>query len=515
MSKLGDIWVRLGLRSDDFTKGLDDAVKKTSSLEKAFSKIKVIGSAAMAAIAVATVTAFTKMAIETDKFGDKFKRMTSGLKSGWDNFISSLMSWDWEDFRNRALGANKAGRELYDVEDNLYEASKALEIRRSQLEKENEELRIAANDQTKTLKERNEAAQKYIDNLRPIYAEEEQLAKQHRRAVENNLFATRHIEQNDENRGRLETFLLNGGKIPLGQEWNKDYMAIAEGFSKLDKAAKDKLYDVIITSNNAAGALERDNRRMFSSLNSTASQISSSIKDIASGEEVGTIWDHSIVELLRSDMLVDEVEMALNPVKDIIADSLKAPDAASLAGWDDYQEALEEKGERMVRYLEDFSERVQEINEEFGRAVATGFSDAVGELTDALFHLQETDGGQVVAALLSPLADMATQMGELIMAAGIAEKGLFDSLLHPTPAGATMAIAAGAALIAVGQLAKSGLAALAQGGGAAGATSTYSGGSSSAGNGTIATELTVNVKGTIRGSDIVLSGQRTLNQWSR
>lgn len=510
--KIGDIFATLGLKNDAFIKGVDQAEKKAQGMKASFAKIGSALSGFFVAAGIAVAGALAKAALDTDKFGDRFKRMTSGLKSTWDTFTNSLMNWDWEGFWDRVRGANKAGRELYDVEDSLYEASKALELRRSQLEKENEELRIAANDQTKTLAERNAAAQKYIDNLRPIYAEEERLARQHRVALENNLLATKGVgvAQTDENRGKLETFLLNGAQIPLGQEWDAAYIGIAKGFATMSQAAKDKLYDVIQASNEAAGALERDNRRMFSSLNSTAAQITGTIQDV--GEE--SIWDHSIVELLRADMLVDEVEMALNPVKDIIADAFTAPDA-SLAGWDAYQNALEDKAENMTAYLEDFTERVKELSEEFGKAVATGFSDAVGELTDALFGLQEMDGGQVVAALLTPLADMVTQMGELIMAAGVAELGLLDALMHPTPATAGIAIAAGAALIAVGQLAKSGLAALAQGGGAAGATSTYSGGSSSAGNGTIATELTVNVKGTIKGSDIVLSGQRTLNQWSR
>ena len=163
--KIGDIFATLGLKNDAFIKGVDQAEKKAQGMKASFAKIGSALSGFFVAAGIAVAGALAKAALDTDKFGDRFKRMTSGLKSTWDTFTNSLMNWDWEGFWDRVRGANKAGRELYDVEDNLYEASKALQLRRSQLEKENEELRIAANDQTKTFAERNAAAQKYIDNL--------------------------------------------------------------------------------------------------------------------------------------------------------------------------------------------------------------------------------------------------------------------------------------------------------------------------------------------------------------
>ena len=69
--------------------------------------------------------------------------------------------------------------------------------------------------------------------------------------------------------------------------------------------------------------------------------------------------------------------------------------------------------------------------------------------------------------------------------------------------------------MAIGAAAKSGLQALASNGAHNTSASTYSGSTGRAGAQTIETELTVNVKGTIRGSDIVLSGQRTVNSWGR
>ena len=77
------------------------------------------------------------------------------------------------------------------------------------------------------------------------------------------------------------------------------------------------------------------------------------------------------------------------------------------------------------------------------------------------------------------------------------------------------AMAAGAALIAIGTAAKSGLSALAQNGATSttATTSGYSGGGSWQND--IKTEMTIYVTGKITGNDIELSGQRTVNDWSR
>ena len=75
---------------------------------------------------------------------------------------------------------------------------------------------------------------------------------------------------------------------------------------------------------------------------------------------------------------------------------------------------------------------------------------------------------------------------------------------------------AGGALVAAGAAAKAGLKALAATGGKNTSTAaSYSGSAGSSGTQSIQTELTVYVKGTIRGSDIVLSGQKTVNSWGR
>lgn len=156
-------------------------------------------------------------------------------------------------------------------------------------------------------------------------------------------------------------------------------------------------------------------------------------------------------------------------------------------------------------------ERAKELAQEFGRAVAHGVSDACEELMDQLFGLKQMNMGSVISALLTPLADMAVKEGEILVAEGIgveACKKALESL------NGYAAIAAGAALIAIGSAAKAGLKSLgASAGSATAATATASSGSY--GDVEDRTEITIYVRGKLDGSDIVLSGDKTLNKWNR
>ena len=158
--------------------------------------------------------------------------------------------------------------------------------------------------------------------------------------------------------------------------------------------------------------------------------------------------------------------------------------------------------------------RAKELAAEFTQSVVGGFTDGIQELFDQMAGLEDFNPGRIISVLLTPLADMAIHEGEILMASGLGIETLKDALGSLQGIGL---VAAGASLIAIGAAAKSGLSALAQTGGRSTSTSTASASSGSSGVSTqdFNTELTVYVKGTIRGSDIVLSGQKTMNNWGR
>lgn len=193
-----------------------------------------------------------------------------------------------------------------------------------------------------------------------------------------------------------------------------------------------------------------------------------------------------------------------------------------------YEKELADVSEMLAANQDDINakltghlEHLGKVSEETARAITENLVSAIEDgLVGAFEGLANviggvTDGGmeQVVKALLEPLADMAIKAGTLIMLSGEAIQALKDSFVSFFGGGA---IIAGAALVAVGIAAKAGLAAIGnQGAGASGVTSYGGGTGMGTGAGTLSAELTVNVQGVVKGSDIILSGQNTLNEWNR
>lgn len=157
--------------------------------------------------------------------------------------------------------------------------------------------------------------------------------------------------------------------------------------------------------------------------------------------------------------------------------------------------------------------RFQELASGWRDAAIEGFVAGSEAMMNQLAGLEEYNPGAIMQALLEPLADMAIKQGEILIAQGIgveACKKALESL------NGMAAIAAGAALISIGAAAKAGLASLASSGGGTSAANTYQGSAvQSTQTQTIESELTVYVEGRISGSDIVLSGQRTVNSYNR
>ena len=201
---------------------------------------------------------------------------------------------------------------------------------------------------------------------------------------------------------------------------------------------------------------------------------------------------------------------------DIVTESKKQlQDAGHIEfdwGIDANMESIDEDLAAETDLIVENMERAIAAMEEFKEAVAVGFSNACQEMMDQLMGVESFNMGAVIKALLEPLADLAIKEGEILLATGTgveACKKALESL------NGYAAIAAGAALIAIGTAAKAGLSALAKGGSANTTSSTYSGGASSADAQGIETELTIHVEGHISGSDIVLAGQKTINNWNR
>lgn len=145
-----------------------------------------------------------------------------------------------------------------------------------------------------------------------------------------------------------------------------------------------------------------------------------------------------------------ETPTALASITPVATKKGVAGQMEGIAGWKMPELTSEQK--QYYEFLQGMVDATERANEAISDALVNGISNSIQYLADALWGLEEFDGSRVFAALLTPLAEACVQMGELIMAQGLASKAFQESLSNPYAA-----IAAGAALIAVGALVKAGL----------------------------------------------------------
>lgn len=534
MGKIGDLWVRLGLKKQDFDKGIDSAERRLGGFGKAFGTLKTVALGAFAAIAAAAVSAFKSIILESNKFGDQWRATVSGMKNAWNAFTNSLLNWDWDGFWDRVRGAYSSGKALAGATDALTEQMNSLKMRRADMEQENARLRIEMQDQNKSYEERAAAAKKYLKNVGPLYEEEAEMRRKYLKDTEGAWLSAAGLERNSVTFMALEEFIKGGAKLTAEMANDPNMVKIANMYESMGDAVNNQLADAYVNAKNAAGAFESENRRVFNSLNMATSQIGGGgsggnsdrdrARDVQKDAEDSLKAEETLLaeHYETNKRLLEKYHMDTSALDQKYENDRLALIIEGLGIQEDELEEIVDEpiefGEIDTSRLEKFFDeseagvaRAKALKDEFIDSVVGGFSDGVQELTDQLFGLNEINPGAILQALLSPLADMAVRQGEILMAQGLGVEAVKESLASLNGAAA---ITAGAALIAIGAAAKSGLAALAKGG--SGTTvQNYSGAGASGTGEVIRSELVVRVEGTLKGSDIVLSGTNTQNSWNR
>ena len=581
MSKIGDLFVRLGLKKDEFSKGIQDSKRELSSLGSGFSSIASKGKIAFAAVTAAivgVVSAVKDLAKQNQTLGDEVRKTGAGFSAMFDTLKTSVASMDFSHLLSNLREANQLARDLYDAQDALGEIGTGYNMALARQLKHINELKIALRDQTLSDDERISKG----EELLRIYRE---LEKNPTRGYENvkdktlDYYMQRMgVNMNDRTdeelaamrkkfAGFFEWLGTKEGEIynnaakqvaksgGLDDYLGKTYMANAakygrEEYARLAVAYNDKIGDkdrlaieqAVVAYYQQEAKYSGETLRIQTQINSIKAQQASggsngggADADLARAEKIYKRAQDSgkarltllaeqyenekaLLEKYQLDTegLWEEYSRNVQAILDKAFEEITLkPEIKIEVEPDDID--LSDVDEEIQRFIENFQaevEQVQAIVDEFANAVVVGFSDACQEMMDQLFGLQDFNPGQVVKAMLTPLADMAIKAGEIIMAEGIATEAANSALKSFGETG-WAAVAAGAALVAAGAAAKSGLAALAQTGGKNTSASTYSGSSGSTGTQQFQTEMTVYVKGTIRGSDIVLSGQKTVQNWGR
>jgi hypothetical protein len=550
MGKISDIWVRLGLKKDGFDKGMDDAAKKAEGFGSSLSKIKAGAVAVWAAIG-ASVVAFGKKMIETtNAVGDKWASFTAQAKAGWDTFVQSLSAMNWDNFIGRFREAIGAAKELQSALDAEFEISNSIKLQKAAMADELAELEVLARDATKSYEERASAAQKYLDKVKPLYEQELALAKKLENAQLGKWIAGSGLKDSEQLRKDLRQFLIDYGKdetlagalgrmLELREQYNmalsvqaskfregdarwtspviEEYRALrdivknygknagygtdiyklAEVYEKMRGDADTvPLVDAMIAAGNAAAAFDRETKRMQSALNTSLAQMGAS-----TGAAVG-----SVAEVTRMEL---GPQLTAGPA---ISAGASTFDNTGLAGVDEWMAEHQARGDEFLAWYENMVAQTDALNMMLEDSIVSAMHNGLQALADMMMGLEDADMKNVLAAFIAPLGDTMKQMGAMIMAEGLAMEAFKKSFKNPYAA-----IAAGAALMAIGSVVSAGLQRLTANPMGGGSGASY-GGAGSYGSSELANyenTLTIEVTGKISGSDIVISGNKTNNKWNR
>ena len=660
MGKISDIWVRLGLKKEGFDKGMDNASKKAQGFGGTLNKMKAGAVAVWAAIGASVVAFGQKMIQTTNAVGDKWALFTAQAKAGWNTFVQSLSAMNWDNFIGRFRESVNAARELQNALDAEFEISNSIKLQKAAMAEELNALEVLARNSSKPYEERAKAAQKYLDMVRPLYEQERALADKLLDAQQGAWLGGTGLQDTKQTRDDLTKFLVDYGKVNNGladaigrmrelQEQydmalsvrmktgdytspNKvidEYRALRDSVKEFEKiggyqtdiyklaqayetlrgdADTQPLVDALIRAGNAAGAFDRETKRMQSSLNASLSQIGNDLDGVKvpaiadvleeAARQMNEVTDSDIadavkhmedvvndIEITDPDVIVPKLKIgdvnapaitmgevespvidtenlrtSMDIVEDMIEDfkartseglgtsevqvvkfaEFKLPDinTTDLASGlyevesiiDQYNEilrsvdgelnptidtsGLDEALAKAMQVADEYRRQqqvVDEMNYMLQDAVVASMTNGMQALMDLAAGVEGVNMKDALAAFIAPLGDTMKQMGAMIMAEGVAMEAFKKSFTNPYAA-----IAAGAALVAVGSAVSAGLQRLTANP-AGGATASYSGGGSYGSSELTQYEHTLNIEvsGKISGSDIVISGNKTNDKWNR
>lgn len=212
MGKIGDLWVRLGLKKDGYTKGMNEAKKENEGFGASLGKMKAGALAVWAAIGTAVVGFAKEMINGTNRIGDAWNHTTAQMKAGWDVFIQSVSNWNWDNFIGRIRESAAAAKELQEALDFEFEVTNSINLQKSMMSEELAQLQIDMRDVNKSYEERAAAAQKYLDKVEPIYQQEIDLRKSLMEAYSGQWLANTGLENTPEMQKYLQQFLVDYGR---------------------------------------------------------------------------------------------------------------------------------------------------------------------------------------------------------------------------------------------------------------------------------------------------------------
>ena len=508
MAKISDIWVKLGLKKEGFDKGMDDAAKKTEGFVSKLSQMKAGALAVWAAVSAAVTKFAEDFLAATNTMSDAWSHTMAQLQGSYQQMLANLANMDildklkdyltkpitggikfWKELLSGADEAGEAAREMSKAFDAEFELENSLRIQRAKISGELADLQVEMRNMALSPEARMAAVNRYRALLEPLYLAEIETRREMLDKAVQAWMAGSGVSASTED---VVDFFSRYGTDAAGAAAAHPELQRIYETRKGDKANQpifDAIHALTVAENGLAVELKR--------VNATANTIDLQLN--ADGLTVA-----SVIDSLNENAFA-EIEEAFEDL------DLVLPEIDDTA----FQKSLENVSAHVDGFIADWEaeqQRIAELNGMLEDAIVASMSNGIQAITDMMAGLEGVNVSQVLGALMQPLADTAIKLGEMLVAQGIGVEAFKKSLenLQGVPA-----IAAGAALIAIGSAMRSGIQALANGGGASSTATSYSGGSASGEVENYEQTLTVYVEGKISGSDIVLAGNKTMNKWGR
>ena len=545
MGKIGDLWVKLKLKADEYRKGLDDAKGQTKTFSEGIKKLSTAAVAVWGMIGAAA----TKMALDFVKssqtMGDAWDIVMTQISTRWQQIRAELNRGIAEGgfkgfvkalFSNTGEGAAlEAGEALSQAKDAMTEIDYAFRLSMAQTEPKLHELYLKMMNSALSASDREAAAVDYRKTVEAIYAPRVKgLSDIMQKTVEQYLV----IGGMDASRySASQTIDLIKMMASDPQKVEKEYNDFYKGYQSIGDTVSANLVatmEAYYNATNEMNSILKRADRTAQTMQSTG--LDDLIKKLGTAGDAMTAFRTQVSEEAEVMAADEEFQKMADPYEDFAkshAEILDRINHKNQVFADLAQEAFKEAAQAVSDYaieeqnsldiaddaaqtaldnLQKSQERAAELNQSLSDAITAGLSDSVQAFTDMLVGLEGADASAILAALLQPFANTAKQLGEMLIVEGIGIKAFKESLKSLNP---YVALAAGATLVALGAALSSGIKAL---GSSAGSSSAMSSGGSAAGTpetSTIITEMTIYVKGKISGRDILISGEKSKKYYDR
>ena len=555
MGKIGDLWVKLKLKSDEYKKGLDEAQSKTRSFSDKIKSLSVTAKAIWGAIGISAAKLAGDFIKSSQTIGDAWDKTMTRLTTKWQavvaEFNRSLAGSGTESlgqqlargfmgpiwgtlFGPNSKRAGLAGKSLSEAKDAMTEIEYAFRLTMAQSGPKLHELYLKMMNTALSASEREAAAKDYRKEVEDIYAPRVKGIKDVMDKTAQQYLAIGGISPDKYSTDKVLELIKMMGSDPAKVE--REYSDFYAGYQSIGDDisgnlvntmeayynATNEMNDILKRADRTAQSMEKTGlddiiKKLGAAKDGMAdfrAQVAEEAEVMAADEEFQKMSDpleeferthdealSNMTEKQRTfaELAQESYEKAARAVYDYAQQEQESMDAA------------QDAADTAMANLEDRMQKAEELNNMLSDSIASSISDSTQAFSDMLFGLDNADASAVLGALLQPFANMAKQLGEMLIVEGMGIAAFKESMKSLNPA---VAIAAGAALVALGAALSSGIQALGKSGGSS-AMSSSTGSSTSTTNENISTEMTVYVKGRISGKDILISGDNARRYYGR